>query len=67
MRPTKDVEQKIEKERNVETGKNSFLGDFIYDQIVPQDHLLRKLKEIIPWERFTKRLIVLYKGGGRYG
>ena len=55
------------KERFVETGKNSFFGDYIYDQIVPQDHFLRKLKEIIPWERFTKRLIVLYKGGGRYG
>jgi len=57
----------MEKERFVETGKNSFFGDYIYDQIVPQDHFLRRLKEIIPWERFTKRLIVLYKGGGRYG
>ena len=55
------------KERFVETGKNSFFGDYIYDQIVPQDHFLRKLKQIIPWERFTKRLIGLYKGGGMYG
>jgi len=57
----------MEKERYIETGKNSFFGDYIYDQIVPQAHFLRKLKEIIPWERFTKRLIRLYKGGGRYG
>jgi len=57
----------MEKERYVRTGKNSFFGDYIYDQIVPQEHFLRKLKEIIPWERFTKRLIRLYKGGGRYG
>ncbi len=55
------------KERFVETGKNSFFGDYIYDQIVPQEHFLRKLKQIIPWERFTKRLIGLYKGGGMYG
>ena len=55
------------KERFVETGKNSFFGDYIYDQIIPQDHFLRKLKQIIPWERFTKRLIGLYKGGGMYG
>jgi IS5 family transposase len=61
------LELDMAKERFVETGKNSFFGDYIYDQIVPQDHFLRKLKEIIPWERFTKRLIGLYKGGGMYG
>jgi len=55
------------KERFVETGKNSFFGDYIYDQIVPQEHFLRKLKQIIPWEQFTKKLITLYKGGGMYG
>jgi len=55
------------KERFVETGENSFFGDYIYDQIVPQAHFLRKLKQIIPWERFTKRLIDLYKGDGMYG
>jgi len=55
------------KERFVETGKNSFFGDYIYDQIVPQEHFLRKLKQIIPWEQITKKLIKLYKGGGMYG
>lgn len=55
------------KERFVETGSNSFFGDYVYDQIVPEEHFLRKLKEIIPWERFTKKLIKLYKGGGMYG
>jgi len=34
---------------------------------VPEDHFLRKLKQQIPWERFTRRLIKLYKGGGIYG
>jgi len=54
----------MEKERFVETGRSSFFGDYLYDQIVPEDHFLRKLKQHIPWERFTRRLIKLYKGGG---
>jgi len=54
----------MEKERFVETGKSSFFGDYLYDQIVPEDHFLRKLKQHIPWECFTRRLIKLYKGGG---
>jgi IS5 family transposase len=57
----------MEIERFVETGRSSFFGDYLYDQIVPADHFLRKLKQIIPWERFTQRLIKLYKGGGLYG
>jgi hypothetical protein len=57
----------MEKERFVETGKSSFFGDYLYDQIVPKDHFLRKLKKHIPWELFTLRLIELYKGGGIYG
>jgi transposase, IS5 family len=57
----------MEKERFVETGRSSFFGDYLYDQIVPEAHFLRKLKQHIPWERFTKRLVKLYKGVGIYG
>ncbi|MCJ7584765.1 MAG: hypothetical protein MUO30_08350 [Anaerolineales bacterium] len=57
----------MEKERFVETGRSSFFGDYLYDQIVPEDHFLRKLKQHIPWERFTRHLIKLDKGGGMYG
>jgi len=57
----------MEKEHFVETGRDSFFGEYLYDQIVPEDHFLRKLKQQIPWERFTRRLIKLYKGGGIYG
>jgi len=57
----------MEKERFIETGRSSFFGDYLYDQIVPEDHFLRKLKQHIPWERFTRRLIKLYKGGGMVG
>ena len=57
----------MEKERFAETGRSSFFGDYGYDRIVPAGHFLRKLKEIIPWERFTQRLIKLYKGEGIVG
>lgn len=57
----------MEQQRFVETGQASFFGDYLYDQVVPQDHFLRKLKREIKWERFTRRLIKLYKGEGLVG
>lgn len=56
------LRQSRNRKRFVETGRDSFFGDCLYDQIVPEDHFLRKLKQQIPWERFTRRLIKLYKG-----
>jgi IS5 family transposase len=53
--------------RFVDTGNSSFFGEYLYDQIVPQDHFLRQLNKIIDWERFTRRLLKLYKGGGMVG
>ena len=55
------------KQRFIETGNSSFFGEYLYDQVVPADHFLRQLKRIIPWERFTQKLIRLYKGGGVVG
>jgi len=60
-------ESDMEKEHFVETGRNSFSGDYLYDQIVPEDHFLRKLKQQIPWERFTLRFVKLCNDGGMYG
>lgn len=57
----------MEKPRFVETGSSSFFGEYLYDQVVPQGHFLRHLKQIIAWERFTRKLIRLYKGGGVVG
>jgi hypothetical protein len=54
----------MEKPHFVETGSSSFFGEYLYDQVVPQDHFLRQLKRIIEWERFTRKLLKLYKGGG---
>jgi IS5 family transposase len=57
----------MEQKRYIETGSNSFYGEYLYDQIVPQDHFLRKLKQTIEWDRFTRKLIKLYKGEGVVG
>lgn len=57
----------MEKQRFVETGSSSFFGEYLYDQVVREDHFLRQLKRIIKWERFTQKLIRLYKGGGVVG
>lgn len=57
----------MERQRFVETGKDSFFGDYLYDQVVPPNHFLRKLKQAIDWERFSRKLIKLYKGEGMVG
>jgi transposase len=57
----------MEQTRYIETGSETYFGEYLYDQVVPQDHLLRKLRQIVDWEYFTKRLIKLYKGQGVVG
>lgn len=55
------------KKRYVNTRDQSFFGNYIYDQVVPENHFLRLLNQLIDWDRFTERLIELYRGGGEYG
>jgi len=57
----------MEQQRYVETGNNSFYGEYLYNQVVPRGHFLRKLRQIIDWNRFTRKLIKLYKGEGVVG
>jgi len=57
----------MEQERYKETGRGSFYGDYLYEQLVPESHFLRKLKEVVDWGYFTQRLIKLYKGQGVAG
>ena len=57
----------MEKPRFVETGSGSFFGEHLYEQVVPAGHFLRQLKQMIEWERFTRKLLKLYKGGGVVG
>lgn len=55
-------------ERFRPSGCGSFFGDhYIYDQVVPKSHFLRQLKELIPWEKLTRRLVHCYQGQGEYG
>jgi len=46
---------------------NSFFGDFLYAQVIPADHFLVQLKQVVPWQRFTYKLIKYYKGRGQEG
>jgi IS5 family transposase len=55
------------KVRYKETGENSFYGNFLYERKVSKDHFLRKLNEVIDWERFTRKLLGYYKGKGEIG
>jgi IS5 family transposase len=57
----------MEEKRFVETGKTSFFGEYLYDQVVPANHFLRKLLEGMDWRHFTEKLIKLYKGEGVVG
>jgi len=38
-----------------------------YEQVVPKDHFLVKINEIIPWQRFTYKLVKHYKGKAKEG
>ncbi|HUV45767.1 MAG TPA: transposase [Dehalococcoidia bacterium] len=55
------------KTRCKETTTDSFFGNFLYEQVVPRGHFLVKLKEVIDWQRFTKKLLKYYKGKGKVG
>jgi transposase len=57
----------MEQPRFVETGSGTFFGEYLYDQVVPQDHFLRILRTVVDWEYFTKKLIKIYKGQGVVG
>src|SRR5450759_4935277 len=57
----------MDHQRYVETGSHSFYGEYLYDQIVPQGHFLRQLRQVIEWNRFSRKLIKLYKGEGVVG
>lgn len=54
-------------ERFRQTDVNSFFGSFIYDRVIPANHFLRRLREIIDWEAVTTGFVDAYKGGAEYG
>lgn len=50
-----------------ELGTESFFGRFVYERIVPRDHFLVKLAEVIDWEAFVPILLPAYEGQAREG
>jgi len=42
--------------------EDSFFPRFVYDHLIPRDHLLVKLKGIVPWQRSTYKLVKYYRG-----
>jgi len=54
-------------ERFQRQDRGSFFGDLIYDRAVPAEHFVRKLEELVPWDRFTRKLVKFYRGKARQG
>jgi len=48
-------------------GTESFFGRFVYERIVPRDHFLVKLAEVIDWEAFVPILLPAYAGQAQEG
>lgn len=47
--------------------EDSFFGNFVYERVIPRGHFMVKLKELVDWSRYTRRLIKYYKGNGEVG
>ncbi len=54
-------------ERFVRTSNNDFLGRFSHEAVVPADHFLVKLRDLIDWEACTTRFVALYPGKAERG
>lgn len=54
-------------ERFKKQGTETFFGSFVYERVVPRDHFLRRLDAMVPWDRFSKKLVRLYRGKARQG
>ncbi len=44
----------MEQQRYIETGNQSFFGEYLYDQVIPAEHFLRKLRQIIDWSVYPE-------------
>ena len=50
-----------------ELGMGTFFGDFVYERVVPREHFLVKLQEVIDWEAFVPILLPAYEGMAERG
>ena len=55
------------KSRFKELGSDSFFGHFVYLQVVPRDHFLVRLNQVIDWEAFVPLILPAYPGRGEVG
>jgi IS5 family transposase len=49
-------------QRFKDLGLSSFFGNLVYSRVVPRDHFLVKLNQVIDWERFIPILLPAYEG-----
>jgi IS5 family transposase len=49
------------------TDEDSFFGNFVYKRVIPKDHFMVKLKEVVDWQRYTRQLIKYYKSNEGVG
>lgn len=54
-------------ERFRPTGSDSFFGDLLYERVVPADHFLRQLRQLVDWDDLCQDLVRCYEGGAEYG
>ncbi len=50
-----------------ELGMGTFFGDFVYERVVPREHFLVKLREVIDWGSLHAHLAACVRGDGREG
>jgi len=48
-------------------GGESFFDDCLHDSIMPNDHFLRLLRELVPRDSYSYRLLRYYRGNGKEG
>ena len=54
-------------ERFVPTSNYDFLGRFAHEGVVPADHFLVQVRDLIDWEGSTRRFVALYAGKAERG
>jgi IS5 family transposase len=57
----------VGQERFRQLGEGSFFGRMVYDRVIPRDHFLMRLNEVVPWHRFTYKLVKYYRGAAKQG
>jgi transposase, IS5 family len=57
----------MSKVRWVDTGKDSFFGDYVYAQVLDKDDFMVALRQLFDWGRYRERLLTVYRGKGQRG